>query len=51
MIRLMDAQLKRVGLDLKLTPYRVLATSASSGMLEMVLSAQVRGRGVCRDSR
>ena len=40
MIRLFDAQLKRVGLDLKLTPYRVLATSPSNGMLEMVLLAQ-----------
>ena len=39
-MKLMDAALKRVGLDLCLTPYRVLATSASSGMLEMVLSAQ-----------
>lgn len=37
MIRLMDQQLKRVGLDLCLTPYRVLATSPTSGMLEMVL--------------
>lgn len=40
MIRLMDTQLKRVGLDLQLTPYRVLATSPSSGMLELVLSSK-----------
>ena len=40
MIRLMDAQLKRVGLDLQLMPYRVLATGPTSGMMELVLSAQ-----------
>ncbi|RYG47273.1 hypothetical protein EON67_08720 [archaeon] len=39
MIRLMDAQLKRVGLDLRLTPYRVLATSTNAGMMEMVLDS------------
>ena len=37
LITLMDAQLKRVGLDLRLTPYRVLATGLSSGMMELVL--------------
>jgi phosphatidylinositol 3-kinase len=40
MIRLMDAQLKRVGLDLKLTPYRVLAMSPSTGCMEMVLNSK-----------
>lgn len=40
MIRLMDAQLKRVGLDLRLTPYRVLATSSATGMMEMVLESE-----------
>ncbi len=39
MIRLMDAQLKRVGLDLCLTPYAVLATGMSSGVMEMVLES------------
>jgi phosphatidylinositol 3-kinase len=39
MIRLMDRQLKRVGLDLRLTPYRVLATSSSTGIMEMVLES------------
>lgn len=39
MIRLLDAQLKRVGLDLCLTPYAVLATSMSSGVMEMVLNS------------
>ena len=39
MIRLMDQQLKRVGLDLQLTPYRVLAMSTRSGVMEMVLSS------------
>jgi len=36
MIRLMDRELKTSGLDLKLTPYRALATSPSTGMLERV---------------
>jgi Phosphatidylinositol 3- and 4-kinase/Phosphoinositide 3-kinase family, accessory domain (PIK domain)/Phosphoinositide 3-kinase C2 len=40
MVRLMDSQLKRVGLDLRLTPYRVLATSSSTGMMEMVLESE-----------
>lgn len=40
MIRLMDQQLQRVGLDLRLTPYRVLATSTATGMMEMVLDSQ-----------
>jgi phosphatidylinositol 3-kinase len=39
MLRLMDAQLKRLGLDLQLTPYSVLATGASSGVMEMVLDS------------
>jgi hypothetical protein len=39
MVRLMDAQLKRVGLDLCLTPYAVLATSMTSGVMEMVLDS------------
>jgi hypothetical protein len=34
--RLMDRELKTSGLDLKLTPYRALATSPSTGMLERV---------------
>lgn len=36
MIRVMDTELKKSGLDLKLTPYRVLATSPSTGMVERV---------------
>lgn len=36
MINLMDSLLKKVKLDLKLTPYRVLATSPVDGMLEFV---------------
>lgn len=36
MINLMDGMLKAVGLDLKLTPYRVLAISKSSGFVEFV---------------
>ena len=36
MLRLMDRELKMSGLDLKLTPYRVIATSPSTGMLERV---------------
>jgi hypothetical protein len=39
LIRLMDKQLKRVGLDLKLTPYSVLATSMNTGVMEMVLDS------------
>jgi len=36
MLRLMDRELKNSGLDLKLTPYRALATSPSTGMVERV---------------
>lgn len=36
MINLMDSILKKVKLDLKLTPYRVLASSPSSGFVEFV---------------
>lgn len=36
MIRLMDQLMKRMNLDLHLTPYRVLALSRDEGMLEMV---------------
>lgn len=36
LISLMDDLLKKEGLDLKLTPYRVLATSRSLGMIELV---------------
>lgn len=36
MINLMDSLLKKVKLDLKLTPYRVLATSPSHGFVEFV---------------
>mmetsp|Transcript_45488 Transcript_45488/g.78429 ORF Transcript_45488/g.78429 Transcript_45488/m.78429 type:complete len:236 (-) Transcript_45488:252-959(-) len=32
----MDMLLKRVGLDLRLTPYRILATGAKDGMMEFV---------------
>jgi phosphatidylinositol 3-kinase len=39
MVRLMDGQLKRLGLDLRLTPYSVLATSPSTGVMEMVLDS------------
>ena len=39
LLRLMDKQLKRVGLDLKLTPYSVLATSMNTGVMEMVLDS------------
>ena len=39
MVRLMDGQLKRLGLDLRLTPYSVLATSATTGVMEMVLDS------------
>ncbi|XXQ36192.1 phosphatidylinositol 3-kinase [Plasmodiophora brassicae] len=35
-INLMDQILKRVNLDLRLSPYRVLATSTSSGFVELV---------------
>ena len=36
LISLMDKLLKKEGLDLKLTPYKVLATSKSEGLLEIV---------------
>lgn len=36
MLRLMDTELKMSGLDLKLTPYRVIATSPTTGMVERV---------------
>eukprot|EP00462_Mataza_sp_D1_P020946 CAMPEP_0175147654 /NCGR_PEP_ID=MMETSP0087-20121206/16121_1 /TAXON_ID=136419 /ORGANISM="Unknown Unknown, Strain D1" /LENGTH=820 /DNA_ID=CAMNT_0016432885 /DNA_START=12 /DNA_END=2474 /DNA_ORIENTATION=+ len=36
MINLMDSLLKKVKLDLKLTPYRVLATSSKDGFVEFV---------------
>ena len=36
MFRLMDFQLKRVNMDLKLRPYAVLATCPDDGMVEMV---------------
>lgn len=37
LLRICDAQLKRVGLDLHLTPYSVIATGAEAGWMEMVL--------------
>lgn len=40
LISLMDKLLKKENLDLKLTPYRVLATSFSEGMMECVPSSQ-----------
>jgi len=36
MVTLMDTLLKRVNLDLKLTPYRILATGPRDGMIEFV---------------
>eukprot|EP00741_Cyanophora_paradoxa_P022586 tig00000248_g21811.t1 len=39
LIALMDAVLRRQSLDLRLTPYRVLATSQNSGMVEFVGSS------------
>lgn len=39
MFILMDRLLKRVNLDLKLTPYRILATSTSDGLMEFVLDS------------
>ncbi len=41
MISLMDRLLKRENLDLKLTPYRVLATGTDSGLVEYVPSSTV----------
>jgi phosphatidylinositol 3-kinase len=39
LLRICDAQLKRVGLDLHLTPYSVVATGKETGMMEMVLGS------------
>ena len=36
MVSLMDSLLKRVNLDLKLKPYRILATGARDGLMEFV---------------
>mmetsp|Transcript_4800 Transcript_4800/g.11028 ORF Transcript_4800/g.11028 Transcript_4800/m.11028 type:complete len:119 (+) Transcript_4800:1084-1440(+) len=36
MIKLMDRLLKRASLDLCITPYSIIATSPSSGMIEFV---------------
>jgi phosphatidylinositol 3-kinase len=36
MLRLMDRELKMSGLDLKLTPYRVIATSPTTGMVSIL---------------
>ena len=36
LISLMDQLLKKENLDLKLTPYKVLSTSATTGMVEFV---------------
>jgi hypothetical protein len=36
MISLMDRLLKRVGMDLRLTPYRIIATSQNNGLMEFV---------------
>ncbi|XP_038078977.1 phosphatidylinositol 3-kinase catalytic subunit type 3-like [Patiria miniata] len=41
MITLMDKLLRQENLDLKLTPYRVLATSSKSGMIQFVESIPV----------
>jgi phosphatidylinositol 3-kinase len=41
MISLMDRLLKRENLDLKLTPYRVLATGSDTGLIEFVPSQAV----------
>ena len=40
MFILMDRLLKKVNLDLKLTPYRILAKSTSDGLMEFVLDSQ-----------
>lgn len=39
-VRLVDEQLRKVGLDLRLTPYRVLPTATTAGMMEMVLNSK-----------
>ena len=36
MVRLMDGQLKRLGLDLRLTPYSVIVMGDKQGVMEMV---------------
>eukprot|EP00727_Mastigamoeba_balamuthi_P005824 m51a1_g1861 putative phosphatidylinositol 3-kinase (838) ;mRNA; r:628565-632039 len=41
MILLMDTLLKKENLDLKLTPYRVLATSSTSGMVQRINSQSI----------
>lgn len=41
MITLMDKLLRRENLDLKLTPYRVLATSSKHGLLQYIDSVPV----------
>jgi len=40
LIELMDELLKKEGLDLKLTPYRTLATSPKDGMVELVQNSK-----------
>lgn len=40
MFNLMDSLLKKVNLDLRLTPYRVLATSPSDGYVEFVANSR-----------
>ncbi len=40
-ISLMDKLLKKENLDLKLTPYHVLATSASHGLVQFVASKPI----------
>ncbi|RHY32425.1 hypothetical protein DYB32_002587 [Aphanomyces invadans] len=39
LIILMDRLLKKVNLDMKLTPYRVLATSTTAGLMEFVVDS------------
>jgi phosphatidylinositol 3-kinase len=41
LIRLMDNLLKRENVDLKLTPYRVLATSYDEGLVECINSMTI----------
>ena len=40
LISLMDKLLKKENLDLKLTPYRVLATGLQTGMVELVKNSK-----------
>lgn len=42
MIRLMDGILRADGLDLRLTPYRVLATSSTEGFVQFVKAKPFR---------